>query len=60
MKMPTVYNPQQLKEWPVNTQTKEGHWIPSRPMNYSKGLFKRLLLTFKVFTGEFDVLDWKN
>ena len=34
-------------------------WVPARPYSYG-GLFTRIKIAWKVFTGEYDALKWEG
>jgi len=60
---PKVYAPVVFTEWETDQQHPiTGQWIPARPYNPSglRYLVKRLRIAWKVFTGEYDALDWSK
>ena len=48
----------ELTKWDVQSETKNGKWVPSRPYPSNYGLMYRLKLTWHVFTGKADALYW--
>lgn len=62
MDLPNKYSPSDLQTWDVTKEDpKTGEWVPSRPICYfGLSLMKRLKLTWGVFIGKYDVLDWEE
>lgn len=64
-----LYTAEQLKNWEVQTchhrKNEDGTttpiWCQTRPINYRfDGLARRLKLTWYVFIGRYDALDWED
>jgi hypothetical protein len=60
MRVPLVYSPKEIKEWDVIEEFYPGWWRPVRPCGFSglRYTIMRLKATWKVFTGQCDVLNW--
>jgi hypothetical protein len=47
----------------VQKEYHPGVWLPARPKPYDHGLLSpwhRLILAWKVFSGQYDALDWED
>lgn len=53
-----IYTPTQLKKWDSDANI-NGQWIPARPMRCDSFWF-RLKISYLVFIGKYDALDWRN
>lgn len=55
------YTADQIKNWDTAVETNHHEWIPARPENHkNEGIRYRLRLAWRVFIGEYDVLDWEE
>ncbi len=43
-----------------DTKTKDGFWVPARPVSNPLSLKERLKLAWDVFSGKADALYWLN
>lgn len=64
MRYPRVYTPTEIKRWDVDAfdPKRPGKgYFPARPLQYIRwGGMSRLKLTWMVFTGKFDALNWEE
>lgn len=60
MKTPSIRYADDLKKWSELAEI-NGHWVCARPLSWGGlSLIWRLKLAFKVFTGKYDALVWKE
>jgi hypothetical protein len=61
MRNPDVYTAQEIQNWDASTNTKDGNWIPARPLPfYGWRLFHNIKLALAVLIGKYDALDWEE
>lgn len=68
MNVPSIFTPEAVKDIATSMSRKiteeptgKEMWVPCRPMgNPSLGFFHRLIVTWRVFTGQYDVVKWKQ
>lgn len=61
MRNPSIYTAEAIRKWDDDTETKNGKWIPARPLGWQGiRLFHNIKLAFLVFIGKYDVLDWED
>lgn len=65
MRIPVVYTPTEVKEWHVEEEYEKGKHRLARPCgfaaNFSWAIWKmRLKITWRVFTGKYDALNWQG
>ena len=64
MRVPLVYTPTEIVKWPVSEECSLGLWRPARPCGFSflswDCLKMRLRITWRVFTGKYDALNWQG
>ena len=59
MKTPVIYSADQIKNWDVQTESKNGLWTQARPISYPGiNLKRRISAAWMVFTGRADALIW--
>lgn len=62
MRHPNTYSAVEIKQWDTTNEVKNGRWIPARPLPYY-GIghwWRTLKITWKVFTGKYDALNWEG
>lgn len=60
MRNPNIYTVIEIKKWDVLEDRGSGNYFPARPLPfYGIRLIKNLKLTWLVFIGKYDVLDWE-
>lgn len=60
MRSPVRYTAQEIKEWNTGAEYSPGRWTPARPARSFNNLKERVLLSWWVFTGKMDVIDWED
>lgn len=61
MTVPVVHTANQIRKWDCDVQTRDGQWIPARPLGHSMfGPLWRWKLAWRVLTGRYDALDWEE
>ena len=59
MKTPAIYSADQIKNWDIQTKSKNGLWTQARPISYPGiNLKRRISAAWMVFTGRADALIW--
>jgi hypothetical protein len=60
---PMLIGATQLKNWDVQEKrtcpVAGEYWVPARPLSMT-GIKTRIMLAWKVFTGECDALTWRS
>jgi hypothetical protein len=62
MRNPDIYKVSKfdIKNWPY-TETEDNRWIPARPCPfYGSRFFRNIKISWFVFIGKYDVLDWED
>ena len=66
MRVPNIFTAGEMKSYSTSTpgKKKDDAWIPARaiayPYGFIPGLRRRIKLSWKVFRGVYDVLDWED
>lgn len=58
---PNVYTPMDISRMSAEMQKEisQNLWVPARPMGYpGSNLRRRLVVAWKVFTGQYDAVHW--
>jgi len=59
---PSIFNANDIKKWDVSTKISYDDgwesWVPARPINPYLNIWKRLKISYLVFIGRYDALDW--
>jgi len=59
---PSVFNAVDIKKWDDSIKISYGDgwesWVPARPINPYLNIWKRLKISYLVFIGRYDALDW--
>jgi len=63
MRVPLIYGPKELKDYPDDEEYTPGFWRPTRPCAFDGRWWwgyalLRLKITWHVFTGKYDALNW--
>lgn len=59
MRNPTVYSASEIATWHVSEEYEPGKWRPARPWPWYGHQWRyRLRLAWRVFTGQYDALNW--
>lgn len=60
---PSIFKAKDIKKW--TTESKKisynglyESWVPARPINPYLNIWKRLKISYLVFIGRYDALDW--
>jgi hypothetical protein len=57
---PVIWKVKDIKEWESQSCSQFDGWKFARPISLERfSIIKRFILSFKVFIGKYDVLDWE-
>lgn len=61
MRKPTRWTPTSIKDWDATEEYIDGCWRPARPICVGGlAILQRIKLSFLVFIGRYDVLEWDS